>query len=78
VQTELARSWHAWLLRRIDDPHAFVRKVMVNSAASLVGVRPSADCFWAVAEARLLAALQAAKWLEGDGCHRATRVPLRH
>ncbi|MGN6790810.1 MAG: SigE family RNA polymerase sigma factor [Streptosporangiaceae bacterium] len=34
VQTALARSWHAWLLRRIDDPHAFVRKVMVNSYAS--------------------------------------------
>jgi RNA polymerase sigma-70 factor (sigma-E family) len=34
VQTALARSWHAWLLRRIEDPHAFVRKVMVNSYAS--------------------------------------------
>jgi RNA polymerase sigma factor (sigma-70 family) len=34
VQTALARSWHAWLLRRIDDPHAFVRRVMVNSYAS--------------------------------------------
>lgn len=34
VQTALARSWHAWLLHPIDDPHAFVRKVMVNSYAS--------------------------------------------
>jgi RNA polymerase sigma-70 factor (sigma-E family) len=34
VQTALARSWHAWRLRRIDDLHAFVRKVMVNSYAT--------------------------------------------
>jgi len=34
VQTALARSWRAWRLRRIDDPQAFVRKVMVNSYAS--------------------------------------------
>ncbi|MDR2986296.1 MAG: SigE family RNA polymerase sigma factor [Nocardiopsaceae bacterium] len=34
VQTALARSWHAWLLRRIDDPHAFVRRVMVNCYAT--------------------------------------------
>jgi RNA polymerase sigma-70 factor (sigma-E family) len=34
VQTALGRSWRAWRLRRIDDPHAFVRKVMVNSYAS--------------------------------------------
>lgn len=34
VQTALARSWRAWRLHRIDDPQAFVRKVMVNSYAS--------------------------------------------
>jgi RNA polymerase sigma-70 factor (sigma-E family) len=34
VQTALARSWRAWRLRRIEDPQAFVRKVMVNSYAS--------------------------------------------
>jgi len=34
VQTALGRSWRAWRLRRIDNPHAFVRKVMVNSYAS--------------------------------------------
>jgi RNA polymerase sigma-70 factor (sigma-E family) len=34
VQTALARAWRAWRLRRIDDPQAFVRKVMVNSYAS--------------------------------------------
>ena len=34
VQTALGRSLRAWRLRRIDDPHAFVRKVMVNSYAS--------------------------------------------
>jgi RNA polymerase sigma factor (sigma-70 family) len=34
VQTALGRSWRAWKLRGIDDPQAFVRKVMVNSYAS--------------------------------------------
>jgi RNA polymerase sigma-70 factor (sigma-E family) len=34
VQTALGRSLRAWRLHRIDDPHAFVRKVMVNSYAS--------------------------------------------
>jgi RNA polymerase sigma-70 factor (sigma-E family) len=34
VQTALGRSWRAWRLHGIDDPHAFVRKVMVNSYAS--------------------------------------------
>ena len=34
VLIALGRSWRAWRLRRIDDPQAFVRKVMVNSYAS--------------------------------------------
>jgi RNA polymerase sigma-70 factor (sigma-E family) len=34
VQTALSRSWRAWRLRNIEDPQAFVRKVMVNSYAS--------------------------------------------
>jgi RNA polymerase sigma-70 factor (sigma-E family) len=34
VQTALGRSWRAWKLHNIEDPHAFVRKVMVNSYAS--------------------------------------------
>ncbi len=34
VQTALARSWRAWRLHSIEDPQAFVRKVMVNSYAS--------------------------------------------
>jgi RNA polymerase sigma-70 factor (sigma-E family) len=34
VQTALGRSFRAWRLHRIDDPRAFVRKVMVNSYAS--------------------------------------------
>jgi RNA polymerase sigma-70 factor (sigma-E family) len=34
VQTALGRSWRAWRLRSIEDPQAFVRKVMVNSYAS--------------------------------------------
>ena len=34
VQTALGRSLRAWRLHRIDDPQAFVRKVMVNSYAS--------------------------------------------
>jgi RNA polymerase sigma-70 factor (ECF subfamily) len=34
VQTALGRTLRAWRLRRIDDPRAFVRKVMVNSYAS--------------------------------------------
>jgi RNA polymerase sigma-70 factor (sigma-E family) len=34
VQSALARALRAWRLRRIDDPQAFVRKVMVNSFAS--------------------------------------------
>jgi hypothetical protein len=35
VQTALGRSLLAWRSRRIDDPRAFVRKVMVNRYASL-------------------------------------------
>lgn len=34
VQTALGRSWRAWRSGRIDDPQAFVRKVMINSYAS--------------------------------------------
>jgi len=34
VQTALGRSLRAWRLREIDEPHAFVRKVMVNSYAT--------------------------------------------
>lgn len=34
VQTALGRAWRAWRLRDIDDPQAFVRKVMVNSYAT--------------------------------------------
>jgi RNA polymerase sigma-70 factor (sigma-E family) len=34
VQTALGRSLRAWRLHRIDDPNAFVRKVMVNSYAT--------------------------------------------
>jgi RNA polymerase sigma-70 factor (sigma-E family) len=34
VQEALARTLRAWRRRSIDDPHAFVRKVMVNSYAS--------------------------------------------
>jgi DNA-directed RNA polymerase specialized sigma24 family protein len=34
VQIALARAWRAWRKRRIDDPQAFVRKVMVNRYAS--------------------------------------------
>jgi RNA polymerase sigma-70 factor (sigma-E family) len=34
VQTALGRCLRAWRLRKIDDPNAFVRKVMVNSYAT--------------------------------------------
>ena len=34
VQTALVRSWRAWRSGRVDDPQAFVRKVMVNSHAT--------------------------------------------
>jgi RNA polymerase sigma-70 factor (sigma-E family) len=34
VQTALGRALRAWRLHRIDDPRAFVRKIMVNSYAS--------------------------------------------
>lgn len=34
VQTALGRLLRAWRIRRIDDPRAFVRKVMVNRYAS--------------------------------------------
>lgn len=34
VQTALARSLRAWRLRRIDDPQAFVKRIMVNSYAT--------------------------------------------
>lgn len=48
VQTALGRSLRAWRLRRIEDPRAFVRKVMVNSYASWH--RRHGDQEWAVAE----------------------------
>src|ERR1051326_826505 len=48
VQTALGRSYRAWQLRRIDDPRAFVRKVMVNSYASWR--RRHGGREWAVAE----------------------------
>lgn len=32
VQTALAKAWFAW--RRIDDPEAYVRRVMVTTSAS--------------------------------------------
>ncbi len=34
VQTAPSWSWRAWRPRSIEDPQAFVRKVMVNSYAS--------------------------------------------
>jgi RNA polymerase sigma-70 factor (sigma-E family) len=34
VQESLARTLRAWRRRPIEDPHAFVRRVMVNSYAS--------------------------------------------
>jgi len=34
VQTALARSWRAWRSGRIEDPQAFVRKVMINRHAT--------------------------------------------
>ena len=34
VQEALARTLRAWRGHPIDDPHAFMRKVMVNSYAS--------------------------------------------
>lgn len=46
VQTALGRSLRAW--RRIEDPRAFVRKVMVNSYASWH--RRHGGREWAVAE----------------------------
>jgi len=48
VQTALGRSLRAWRLRRIEDPRAFVRKVMVNSYASWH--RRHGGREWAVAE----------------------------
>src|SRR6516165_5576059 len=48
VQTALGRSLRAWRLRRIEDPRAFVRKVMVNSYASWH--RRYGGREWAVAE----------------------------
>jgi RNA polymerase sigma-70 factor (sigma-E family) len=34
VQTALGRSLRAWRAHRINDPHAYVRKAMVNAYAS--------------------------------------------
>jgi len=34
VQTSLGRCLRAWRLRQIDDPQAFVRKIMVNRYAT--------------------------------------------
>ena len=48
VQTALGRSLRAWRLRRIEDPRAFVRKVMVDSYASWH--RRYGGREWAVAE----------------------------
>jgi RNA polymerase sigma-70 factor (sigma-E family) len=46
VQTALAKAWFAW--RRIDDPEAYVRRVMVTTSTSWwrrrwVGETPSVD-----------------------------------
>jgi RNA polymerase sigma-70 factor (sigma-E family) len=46
VQTALAKAWFAW--RRIDDPEAYVRRVMVTTSTSWwrrrwVGETPTAD-----------------------------------
>src|SRR6478735_5195755 len=46
VQTALAKAWFAW--RRIDDPEAYVRRVMVTTSTSWwrrrwVGETPSAE-----------------------------------
>jgi RNA polymerase sigma-70 factor (sigma-E family) len=62
VQTALGRSWRAWKLHSIDDPQAFVRKVMVNSYASwyrrkatgeMVTANPAADAVTADEAARV-------------------------
>jgi RNA polymerase sigma factor (sigma-70 family) len=39
VQTALARSWRAWRSGRIEDPQAFVGKVMINRHATWRGRR---------------------------------------
>jgi RNA polymerase sigma-70 factor (sigma-E family) len=48
VQTALGRSLRAWRLHQIDDPRAFVRKVMVNSYSSWYRRRGSRE--WATAD----------------------------
>lgn len=66
VQTALGRSLRAWRLHhRIDDPHAFVRKVMVNSYATWYrrqGLR------------EIVTASPTGRAITEDGCGRSTIV----
>jgi RNA polymerase sigma-70 factor (sigma-E family) len=71
VQTALARSWRAWKLRSIDDPQAFVRKVMVNSYASWYRRKASTEMVTANPAAEAVAADEAARVDDRDAMWRA-------
>ena len=69
VQTALGRSWRAW--RRIDDPQAFVRKVMVNTYASWYRRRASKEAIVANPAEKLIIEDEARRIDDRDAIWRA-------
>ena len=57
VQTALARSWRGWRLHSIEDPQAFVRKVMVNSYASWYRLMATREAPAALSESEIAAVM---------------------
>jgi RNA polymerase sigma-70 factor (sigma-E family) len=74
VQTALGRSWRAWRLHRIDDPHAFVRKVMVNSYASWYRRHGSREIVTAEPPSRAACEEESAQLDDRDAVWRALQV----
>jgi RNA polymerase sigma-70 factor (sigma-E family) len=74
VQTALGRSWRAWRLHRIDDPHAFVRKVMVNSYASWYRRQGSREIVTADPPSRAVSGEESARLDDRDAVWRALQV----
>jgi len=71
VQTALARSWRAWRLHSIEDPQAFVRKVMVNSYASWYRLMATREALAASAAQTTVIADEATRVDDRDAVWRA-------
>ena len=73
VQTALGRSLRAWRARRIDDPHAYVRRVMVTSYASSWRRRAAAEVVTPVPAAWVPGVDEAQRVDDRDAVWRALR-----